>query len=100
MVSERGSGHISNYTPSGKKIQTINLRNPLGLTLDGEGNIIVGEDTNHSIIKYSPEGQLLVSVGIMVQVDHYSSHTPETLQSTLGTIKYTSQTTSIIEYKF
>ena len=65
VVSEQGNGHISTYTPSGKKIQTIDLKglDPLSLSLDGEGNIIVGEDTNHSIRKYSPEGQLLASVG-------------------------------------
>ena len=65
VVSERGSGHISTYTPSGKKICTIDLKGLrlLGLTLDREGNIIVGEDTNNSIRKYSPEGQLLASVG-------------------------------------
>ena len=64
VVSERGSGRISTYTPSGKKIQTIDLNGlKLCLTLDREGNSIVGEDTNNSIRKYSPEGQLLTSVG-------------------------------------
>ena len=65
VVSERGSGHIFTYTPSGKKIQTMDLKGlkPYGLTLDREGNIIVGEYTYHSIRKYSPEGQLLASVG-------------------------------------
>ena len=65
VVSERGSGHISTYTPSGKKLRTIDLEGLqlFGLTLDREGNIIVGEDTNNSIRKYSPEGQLLASVG-------------------------------------
>ena len=64
VVSERGSGHISTYTPSGKKAQAINLKGllPLGLALDREGNIIVGEYANNSIRKYSPEGQLLASV--------------------------------------
>ena len=58
VVSERHIGHISTYTPSGKKIQTIDLKGfeLLGFTLDRKGNIIVGEDTNHSIRKYSPEG--------------------------------------------
>ena len=66
VVSERGSGHNSTYTPSGKKIQTIDLKilKPSGITLDREGNIVVGEIINHSIRKYSPEGQLLASVGI------------------------------------
>ena len=65
VVSKQGGGHISTYTPSGRKIQTINLNglDLLGLTLDREGNIIVGEETNNSIRKYSPEGQLLASVG-------------------------------------
>ena len=65
VVSERGSGHISTYTPSGKKIQTIDLNGlkPFGLALDREVNTIVGEDTNNSIRKYSSEGQLLASVG-------------------------------------
>ena len=63
VVSEQGSGHISTYTPSGKKIQTIDLNglDLLGLTVDREGNIII--DINNSIRKYSPEGQLLASVG-------------------------------------
>ena len=65
VVSERHIGHISTYTPSGKKIQTVNLEGLelFGLTLDRKGNIIVGEDTNNSIRKYSPEGHLLASVG-------------------------------------
>ena len=65
VVSEHDSGLVSTYTPSGKKVQTIDLKGlqPLGLALDREGNIIVGECTNYSIRKYSPEGQLLASVG-------------------------------------
>ena len=63
VVSERGSCHISTYTSSGNKIQTINTMDAMCLTLDREGNIIVGVDTNNSIRKYSPEGQLLASVG-------------------------------------
>ena len=62
VVSELDSCHISTYTPSGRKVQTIDLKDlePLGIALDREGNIIVG--TNNSIRKYSPEGQLLASV--------------------------------------
>ena len=65
VVSELDSCHISTYTPSGKKVQTIDLKglNPFGLALDREGNIIVGEYTKNSIRKYSLEGQLLASVG-------------------------------------
>ena len=66
VVSERGTGIISTYLPSehGKKIRTIDIELGLfGLTLDKEDNIIVAEDTGHSIRKYSPEGQLLASVG-------------------------------------
>ena len=64
VVSEQYIG-ISTYTASGKKIHTINLKGLklYGLTLDREGNIIVGESTKNSIRKYSPEGQLLASVG-------------------------------------
>ena len=101
VVSERDSGHISTYTPSGKKIQTIDLKglDPFGLTLDREGNIIVGEDTNHSIRKYSPEGQLLASVGTK-GTGQLQFHSPETLPSTLGTIKCMWQTPVIIVFKF
>ena len=55
VVSERGSGHISTYTPSGKKIQNVDSKGlkSSGLTLDREGNIIVGGDMNNSIRKYS-----------------------------------------------
>ena len=65
VVSELCTGHISTYTPSGKKVSTIGLAKlkPLGLALDSEGNIIVGEHINNTIRKYSPEGQLLASVG-------------------------------------
>ena len=65
VVSERFIGHISTYTPSGKKTQTINLQQLklLGLTIDREGNILVTEDTNNSIRKYSQNGQLLASAG-------------------------------------
>ena len=65
VVSERGSGHVSTYTSSGKKIQTISMESPelIGLTLDKEGNVIVGDNVNNSIRKYSPEGQLLAFVG-------------------------------------
>ena len=65
VVSERDSGHISTYTPSGRKVQTIftNGLQLFGIALDREGNFIVGEDTNNSIRKYSPEGLLLASVG-------------------------------------
>ena len=90
VVSEHDSGLVSTYTPSGKKVRTIDLKGlqPLGLALDREGNIIVGECANHSIRKYSPEGQLLASVG----TGGSSSQTPETLPSTLRTIKCTLQT--------
>ena len=74
-VSETvGRDHISVYSPSGKKILTIRVSglggllgdgsdNLLGLTCDGDGNIIVGEAKKHSIRRYSPEGKLLASVG-------------------------------------
>ena len=74
VVSERGGrDRISVYTPSGKKTRTIPVSglgllgdssgNLLGLTCDGDGNIIVGEDTNHSIRRYSSKGKLFASVG-------------------------------------
>ena len=75
VVSEIGGrDHISVYSPSGKKIRTYRVSglggllgdgsgNLLGLTCDGDGNIIVGEDKKHSIRRYSPEGKLLASVG-------------------------------------
>ena len=64
-VSESHTGHISTYTPSGKKIQTIDLKGLRlhGVTLDRNGSILVVEDTNNSIRKYSAEGQQLASVG-------------------------------------
>ena len=65
VVSEHFICHISTYTPSGKKTHSIDIErcNLFGLTVDREGNILVGEDTNNSIRKYSPEGQLLASAG-------------------------------------
>ena len=64
VFTERDHG-ISFYTPGGKKIRTINLEGLklYCLTQDRDDNIIVGDNTNYSIRKYSPEGQLLASVG-------------------------------------
>ena len=64
VVSETDSGHISTYTPSGRNVRNIYQKgiNFLGLALDREGNIIVGEDLN-CIRKFSPEGKLLTTVG-------------------------------------
>ena len=66
-VSERVSGYISTYAPSGKKIKTLDLKGLkiFGLALDGRGNIIISENTNNSVTKYSPEcrSRLLVSFG-------------------------------------
>ena len=48
VVSERGRGHVSVYSPSGKKVRTIKVTGTAGglcgLTLDREGNILVAED--------------------------------------------------------
>ena len=73
VVSETGwRDRIYVYSPSGKKIRTIRVSglggllgsaNLLGLTCDGDGNIIVGEGKKHFIRRYSPEGKLLASVG-------------------------------------
>ena len=69
VVSETGGQHdqISVYSPSGKKIRTNcvgdSSHSLLGLTCDGDGNIIVGEDKKHSVRKFSPDGKLLASVG-------------------------------------
>ena len=69
VVSETGGRHdkISVYSPSGKKIRTNcvgdSSHSLLGLTCDGDGNIIVGEDKKHSVRKFSPDGKLLASVG-------------------------------------
>ena len=75
VVSETGGrDRISVFSSSGKKIRTIRVSglgsllgdgngNLCGLTYDGDGNILVGEEKKHSIKRYSPEGKLLASVG-------------------------------------
>ena len=67
LVCEQNPGLVSTYHPSVKKIEFIDLRSLtlLGLTLDGEDNILITEDTKNSVRKYSPEGQLLASAGAL-----------------------------------
>ena len=72
VVSERGSGHISTYTPSGKKIRTISLRGLilLDIALGTDGDIFITEETKKSIRRYSPKGRLLKSTGVrQLQID-------------------------------
>ena len=65
VVTERGEDKcVSVYSPNGRKIQAFHTHgSPLGVALDGEGNILVGENTHHFIKRFSPQGQLLATVG-------------------------------------
>ena len=67
VVTEQGEiGCVSVHSPSERFIrvfQTDEIQNPLGITLDGDGNILITDGTSDSIRRYSQEGQLLASVG-------------------------------------
>ena len=71
IVTERNSNCVAVFSPSGQKLRSfvtcgsgLGLSDrPCGLTLDGEGNILVVDFHIHRIHKFTAQGQFLVAVG-------------------------------------
>ena len=62
---------VSLFSPSGEKLRSFGIKGsgqgqfdrPCGVTVDGEGNILVADTFNHRIQKFTAEGQFLTAVG-------------------------------------
>ena len=69
IVTEEGSGCVYIFGP--KEVQTINLqgtvvgkmKDPRGVAVDHEDNILVVDAGNHRLLKFSQGGDLIASVG-------------------------------------
>ena len=71
MVTVEGGHCVSVFATDGKKLRSFGrcgsrpgqFLNPWGITMDGEGNILVADTENHRIQKFSAEYCFLVEVG-------------------------------------
>ena len=70
-MAELGGNCISIFSPSGEKIRTFGSRGsaqgqfnePCGVTVDGDGNILVVDGSSHCIQKFKGDGKFLTAVG-------------------------------------
>ena len=82
IVVQCGGHCISIFSPSGEKIRTFGSKGsaqgqfnwPRGVTIDGDGNILV-VDGNHCIQKFTPDGKFLIAVG-QIGSKHLEFSTP------------------------
>ena len=70
VVTEWNGYCVTVFSPSGEKLQSFGTRGsglgqfrPHGVTVDGEGNILVADRLNNRIQKFTAEGQFLTAVG-------------------------------------
>ena len=80
VVTEVGRNCVFVFSPSGEKLRSFGTLGscqgqfdwPCGVTVDGEGNILVADTHNHRIQKYTAEYQFLTAVG-KKGILHFSS---------------------------
>ncbi len=71
MVVEQEGHCISVFSPSGEKLGSFGMHgshqgqfdHPVGVALDSEGNILVSDNGNKRIQKFTAKGKFLRSVG-------------------------------------
>ena len=76
-MTEHTTHRVSIFNSQGEKVRTFGthgsgpgkFRNPKGVAVDKDGNILVADCDNHHVQKFSPDGKLIKSVGM----DHCSS---------------------------
>ena len=71
VVTDQGMGgnYVTVFSPSGEKLRSFGTRGsgqgqfdwPCGVTVDGEGNILVADRLNNRIQKFTAEGQFLTA---------------------------------------
>ena len=71
MVSEYIGDRVSVFSPRGEKLRSFGtcgsgqgqFQCPAGVAVDGEGNILVADQGNHRIQKFTLKGQFVTAVG-------------------------------------
>jgi DNA-binding beta-propeller fold protein YncE len=62
-VTDRRAGRVAVFDASGRAAGAFggstHLREPTGIAVDGEGNVLVGDSALHAILKFAPGGELL-----------------------------------------
>ena len=69
VVTEWGRHCVSVFSPSGEKLRSFGTKGsgqgqfkcPCGVTVDGEGNILVADTFNHRFQKFTTDGQFLTA---------------------------------------
>ena len=66
VVTEWGGDCVSVFSPGGKKVRSFGTRsgrtkNPSGVAVDGDGNILVADCLNRRIQKFTSEGEFVAS---------------------------------------
>ncbi len=64
IVAEFNASIVSIFNPTGEKLRTLNaaMKNPCGVTVDGDDNILVVNRGNHRLLKFFPRGDLIAAV--------------------------------------
>ena len=69
IVAEQGAGIVSIFSPTGDKLRTLDTRGtavgemngPCGVAVDGDDNILVVDNGNHRLLKFSRGGDLIAA---------------------------------------
>ncbi len=67
LVFHRGEPPILVFEPGGKLVRSMGkglFSSPHGLRLDRDGNVWVTDNFNHTVLKLSPEGKVLLTLGV------------------------------------
>src|SRR5829696_5533795 len=67
LVFHRGEPPILVFDRGGKFLRSMGkglFSSPHGLRVDGDGNLWVTDNVNHTVMKLSPEGKVLMTLGV------------------------------------
>ena len=71
IVAECDADHVSVFSPLGERLRSFGMRgcgegefkDPSGIAIDGQGNILVTDRDNYCIQKFTSDGHFLKAVG-------------------------------------